>query len=127
MRCGVPRRRSTSCTMSSVRRFWLRGLLAGGIVLSMIIGPWWASAADGADTSVPKAAQIGIAPQEQEDYDPEANLPYLFAVYIITWGGFFAYVFSTSRRQREMEREVAALKATLAEKESLSAQKAEGA
>jgi len=64
-------------------------------------------------------AQVDVVAQE-EDSDPEANLPFLFAVYIITWGGFFAYSFAMSRRQREMQRELDALKAVIAEKESQS-------
>ena len=34
--------------------------------------------------SVPAEAAV----QPQNDDDPEANLPFLFAVYIITWGQF---------------------------------------
>jgi CcmD family protein len=41
------------------------------------------------------------------------NLGYLFAIYIITWAGFFAYVFLVSRRQRELERELKELRAML--------------
>ena len=58
-----------------------------------------------------------IAPQEEEK-EPEANLPFLFAVFIITWAAFFAYLFFTARRQREMQREIEALKAVLAERET---------
>ena len=61
-------------------------------------------------------AQVVVVAQEQNS-DPEANLPFLFAVYIITWGGFFAYAFAMSRRQREMQRELDALKAVIADKE----------
>lgn len=64
-------------------------------------------------------AQVDVVAQEQ-DSDPEANLPFLFAVYIITWGGFFAYVFAMSRRQREIQRELDALKTVIADKESQS-------
>jgi CcmD family protein len=62
-------------------------------------------------------AQVVVVAQEQNS-DPEANLPFLFAVYIITWGGFFAYSFAMSRRQREIQRELDALKAVIADKES---------
>ena len=55
--------------------------------------------------------------QEGEDSDPEAFLPFLFAVYIITWAGFFAYAFLMSRRQRDLHREVEALKMALADKD----------
>jgi len=55
--------------------------------------------------------------QEAEDREPEANLPFLFAVFFITWAAFFGYVFVMSRRQREMRGEVNALKRALADKE----------
>lgn len=47
----------------------------------------------------------------------EANLPFLFAVYLLTWAGFFAYAFYMSRRQREMRRDIKALKQALSEYE----------
>lgn len=47
----------------------------------------------------------------------EAELPWLFAVYIITWAAFFGYVFVMSRRQREMRAEIEALKRALAERD----------
>ena len=65
----------------------------------------------------PGAPGQQIAPQEEEK-EPEANLPFLFAVFIITWAAFFAYLFFTARRQREMQREIEALKAVLAEREA---------
>ena len=43
----------------------------------------------------------------------EAELPWLFAVYAITWAAFFGYIFVMSRRQREMQREIDALKRAL--------------
>ena len=43
----------------------------------------------------------------------EAELPWLFAVYAITWAAFFGYVFVMSRRQREMQREIETLKRAL--------------
>ena len=64
-------------------------------------------------------AQV-VAPQEGQpagDREPEANLPYLFAVFIITWAVLFGYVFYMSRRQRAMQRDIEALRAALAEKE----------
>jgi len=44
---------------------------------------------------------------------PSENLPYLFAVYSVTWVLFFAYVFYVSRRQRELEREIKDLRAAM--------------
>lgn len=42
--------------------------------------------------------------------NPNTNLGYLFAIYIITWAGFFVYMFLVSRRQRDLEREIRQLK-----------------
>ena len=56
-------------------------------------------------------------PNEEEGGDPEANLPYLFAVFFITWAVFFAYVYVLSGRQRDMRREIGLLKDMLAERE----------
>ncbi|MCE2465500.1 MAG: CcmD family protein [Dehalococcoidia bacterium] len=44
---------------------------------------------------------------------PSENLPYLFAVYSVTWVLFFAYVFYVSRRQRDLEREIKDLRAAM--------------
>jgi CcmD family protein len=55
--------------------------------------------------------------QAQEGGGPEANLPFLFAVYIITWAAFFAYVFYVSRRQRELRNEIQDLKRALEERD----------
>ena len=49
--------------------------------------------------------------------DPEANLPFLFAVYILTWAGFFGYAFYMSRRQRDMQRDIDALRQALRNRE----------
>ena len=57
-----------------------------------------------------------VSPAQQSG-DPEANLPFLFAVFIITWAAFFVYVFYMSRRQREMQSEIDALKRALKERE----------
>ncbi len=54
---------------------------------------------------------------QASDSDPEANLPFLFAVYILTWAGFFGYAFYMSRRQRDMRRDIEALKQALRERE----------
>ena len=54
----------------------------------------------------------------QDDFDRDGNLPFLFAVYTITWAAFFAYAFYMSRRQRELRRELDELKRALEEKET---------
>ncbi len=54
--------------------------------------------------------------QQQIGKEPEANLPFLYAVYTITWAAFFGYIFLLSRRQREMRREIKALRKALEER-----------
>ena len=66
-----------------------------------------------ATTPPPAAAQ---PPQRQPR--GEAELPWLFAVYIITWAAFFGYALMMSRRQREMRREIDALKRAVAASDS---------
>ena len=61
-----------------------------------------------------------LAPQQQ--LKGESELPWLFAVYIITWAAFFGYVFVMSRRQREMGREIEALKRAVADRQRQEAQ-----
>ena len=53
----------------------------------------------------------------KESEEPDAHLPFLFAVFFITWAGFFGYTFVMSRRQRVMQFEIDALKSVLAERE----------
>ena len=71
----------------------------------------------GAFDVTPEGIPVEAAPQPQNDDDPEANLPYLFAVFIITWAAFFGYVFYLSLRQRDMRSEIEALKRALAQRE----------
>ena len=66
-----------------------------------------------------------IVAEEHGDDDPQSNLPFLFAVFFITWAAFFAYVFIMARRQREMRSEIEVLKRVLAEREERAAQAAE--
>ena len=44
---------------------------------------------------------------------PDEKLPYLFAVYALTWAVFFVYAFFMARKQHELEREVQSLRQTL--------------
>ena len=67
----------------------------------------------GAFDVTPGGVSAEAGPQPQSSGDPEANLPFLFAVYIITWAAFFGYVFYLSRRQRDMRGEIEALKRAL--------------
>ena len=68
------------------------------------------------------APSTAFAQQSQPSSSPEANLPFLFAVYIITWAAFFAYAFYVSRRQREMQGEIEALKRALEDRERRDAE-----
>ena len=63
------------------------------------------------------AAAFAQAQTGESSRAPEANLPFLFAVYIITWAAFFGYAFYVSRRQREMQGEIEALKRALQDRE----------
>lgn len=65
----------------------------------------------------PEGIPAEATPLPQNGGDPEANLPFLFAVFIITWGAFFGYVFYLSLRQRDMKSEIEALKRALAQRE----------
>lgn len=56
----------------------------------------------------------------QQNLRGESELPWLFAVYIITWAAFFGYIFVVSRRQREMRSEIEALKRAVADLDSKS-------
>lgn len=58
--------------------------------------------------------------QDAQSTQADPNLGYLFAVFAVTWAAFFGYVFFMSRRQREVRREIEALRMALAEKESVA-------
>ena len=89
--------------------------LAALIALYAVVG-----LADGAYAIVADSAGVVVSadePPAQQQMRGESELPWLFAVYAITWAAFFGYVFVMSRRQREMRAEIAALKRALAERE----------
>ena len=80
-------------------------------------------------TGVVRASDLEISEQSSEvltlsvDHGsphPNGNseLPWLFAVFIVTWAAFFAYSFVISRRQREIWLEIDDLKKTLRERQS---------
>lgn len=71
----------------------------------------------GGHASAYEAAAASADSAAQQQARGEAELPWLFAVYIITWAAFFGYVFVMSRRQREMRAEIEALKRALAERD----------
>ncbi|MBM3958882.1 MAG: CcmD family protein [SAR202 cluster bacterium] len=59
----------------------------------------------------------------QKNTNTSTNLGYLFAVYIVTWAGFFAYLFLVSRRQKEIEKELSRLRERLGEESSSPAKR----
>ena len=86
-------------------------VLLGIILLSVTLIPVAASAYD----ATPATIAVEASAQQQRG---EAELPWLFAVYAITWAAFFGYVFFMSRRQREMQREIDALQRALQAKDA---------
>ena len=69
--------------------------------------------------AIPALAQQDISAQatNAESSDPEANLPFLFSVYSVTWVIFFVYLYYLSQKQRNLRREVEELRQVLAERE----------
>ena len=57
---------------------------------------------------------VALSVVEKEGGKLETNLGYLFAIYTVTWLAFFGYVFILSRRQRDLQREIARLKGAAA-------------
>ena len=96
-----------------------------GVFLLALIAMGTASVSYATETSASydaESASVMGTHVEPEDHEAEARkgeseLPWLFAVFFITWAAFFAYVYVMSRRQREMQSEIDALKRVLAERE----------
>ena len=86
-------------------------VLLGLILAAVLAAPVYAGSG-----IVDHAATVTTFAQAS-DSDPEANLPFLFAVYILTWAGFFGYAFYMSRRQRDMRRDIDALRQALRDRE----------
>lgn len=105
----------TSFTGAPLRRRLGLALLAASLLVALLApgAPALAS-----ETEPPQAPAAATAQESGQRGEPEANLPYLFAVYIITWLAFFGYVFFMSRRQRDMQREIDELKRAISESES---------
>lgn len=98
-------------------RFPLKKIILSGLVP---VAVWLAFLAS--ETAV--FAYSGITAMAEPIADPlehtrgESELPWLFAVYIITWAAFFGYTFVMSQRQREMRREIDILRRVITERES---------
>ena len=93
----------------------MRGPIFKTVVALLIVGLLTVSM-----LAAPVAAQEGDADHgtsSAQESDPEANLPYLFAVYTVTWIAFFAYLFYLSQKQRDLRAEIESLRRTLSEEE----------
>lgn len=83
--------------------------VAGGIFLALawILQPAIiteaAAKSPGLSESVPSLRQTS----------PESNLPFLFAVFFVTWAGLFIYAFFMTRRRRQLQNDLRALKSVL--------------
>ena len=103
----------------SIRSLVLALLVAAAVTVFLGVSGAYASD-EGPGGSVAESSE---GPQQASEHrDPGTNLPYLFAVFFVTWVGFFGYVFVMSRRQREMQREIEALKRVLAERDRQAVQ-----
>ncbi len=87
------------------------------IVLALLVLLVPAGAVALASAGGPPEVAVEIAAQENANTNTETNLDFLFAIYIITWAGFFAYIFVVSRRQRTMEREIKDLRRLLTDQQ----------
>ena len=67
------------------------------------------------------AGVVSGAGNAQSGSDPESNLPFLFAIYTITWLAFFAYAFYMTRRQSELNREIQEMRRMLEQREQRDA------
>ncbi len=108
---------STNRPYNPAPRWALPGALAL-VIVAVLWSTFAGAAAADDDGPMPDSPAAQAQEQEDPDSDPEANLPYLFAVYIITWAGFFAYALFMSLRQREMRRELDTLKAAVAKRQA---------
>ena len=86
-------------------------VLLGLIVAAVLAAPVYAG------NGIVDHAVSATTYAQASDSDPEANLPFLFAVYILTWAGFFGYAFYMSRRQRDLQRDIDALRQALRNRE----------
>ena len=94
-------------------------LAALALALAALAAPPAALAA-GAPEDAGAQGEVRLGAQAEDGGDPEANLPFLFAVFIITWALFFAYVVYMTLKRRAMERELEALRAAIAERDAAS-------
>lgn len=66
-----------------------------------------------APVTVTLTGAVASSVVEREEGRLSSNLTYLFAIYTVTWLAFFAFLYYLSRRQKDLQREMAALKSSL--------------
>ncbi len=81
-----------------------RSILVGTAALVLVLLPLGGSVFAGATPADVQSSSQAAA--QVDNTNTNTNLGFLFAIYIITWAGFFAYIFVVSRRQRSLEREI---------------------
>jgi len=91
-------------------------LLVVLVAFAVAISPLLATRA-AAEGHLQGDSATSTAQQPETSRPLEPNLPFLFAVFIITWAAFFGYVFYLSLRQRDLRSEIEALKRALAQRE----------
>lgn len=99
----------------SPRNGILAAIAVAAVVTAALLTPGTALAFEGSEL-VPTEQGQHFQIEDNVSGDPEGNLPYLFAVFIITWALFFGYVFYMTLKQRRMQAEIEALSAALNEK-----------
>ena len=105
---------------SSLNAVFWRILLAT-VVIIFVFSVFGGTQIEASDETIENVlAEVQTHPQQQ--LRGESELPWLFAVYIITWGAFFGYIFLLSRRQRDMRNEIEVLKRVLADRERQEAE-----
>ena len=107
-----------SCTRALRNRPGVRSVVVLVLLVVVTMTSAGASAAYASSAIPDVVSDMPTAPvEEHEDKEDDSELPWLFAVFFITWAAFFGYVFLMSRRQREMQREIEALNLALQERE----------
>jgi CcmD family protein len=91
----------------------MKGLVIRPLIMLLVVSAMFLSSA-----AIPAMAQSDTQDQVATTVsDPEANLPYLFAVYAVTWVAFFAYLYYLSQRQQSLRRELEELREALVERD----------
>jgi len=85
----------------------LAKLTKKALIIATTGGAWLTS------TGTALAATLG------QSANPEGNLPFLFGVYAVTWGAFFAFAFYMTRRQRSLKQEIEDLRNDLTRQRQL--------